>query len=610
MKGRYFYFIVLFLLINCEKKHKRLYLWAFKKLNQQINQIMNQIRNAIRESKTARWVALAIVAFTMLCGYYLTDVMAPLKGLLEQQLSWNSEDYGFFTSAYGWFNVFLFFLIIGGIILDKMGVRFTGMMAAIIMVVGVSIKYWAVTTTSLDGEVWDLYIFTAKAQVFVAGLGYAIFGVGVEIAGITVSKTIVKWFKGKEMALAMGLEMATARIGTGLAIATSLPLANHFGSVSMPVLFGLIMACIGLIAFFFYTFQDKKLDAADAAFKEQSDDKSVDESFKMKDIWEIIANKGFWYIAILCVLFYSAVFPFLKYATDLMIQKFNINEDFAGLIPALLPFGTIILTPFFGNLYDRKGKGATIMIIGAIMLIIVHSLFSIPGLDHWLIAIILTIILGIAFSLVPSAMWPSVPKIIPERQLGTAYSLIFWVQNWGLMGVPLLIGWVVNNAFVGYVALVGTGFVTEQGDMINQVIINNEIVELNEPGMVTRIDSTFVVDHFEYDENKNVVAVVTTFNETIDKDLIPDNRFSDEINFKMPIFSVDDKVVDGFITDKGVTVSKYSNVTSYYNYTNPMLIFTAFGVLALLFAFLLKIEDKKKGYGLEKPNIEKLINEE
>lgn len=572
---------------------------------------MNQIKNSIRESKTARWVALAIVAFTMLCGYYLTDVMAPLKGLLEQELSWNSEDYGFFTSAYGWFNVFLFFLIIGGVILDKRGVRFTGMMATIIMVVGVTIKYWAVTTTSLDGVVWDLIIFESKAQVFMAGLGYAIFGVGVEIAGITVSKTIVKWFKGKEMALAMGLEMATARIGTGLAIATSLPLANHFGTVSMPVLFGLIMACIGLLAFMFYTFQDKKLDASDAAVKLQNDDKSVDESFKMKDIWEIIANKGFWYIAILCVLFYSAVFPFLKYATDLMIQKFNINEDFAGIIPALLPFGTIILTPFFGNLYDRKGKGATIMIIGSILLIFVHSLFSIPGLDHWLVAIVLIVILGIGFSLVPSAMWPSVPKIIPERQLGTAYSLIFWVQNWGLMGVPLLIGWVVNKAFVGYVVLVGTGFITEQGDKIDKVLVKDQVIELKESGMITRKDSTFTVDHFEYDENKTLIAVVTTNNETISKELIPDNRFSDDsTTFKMPIFSVNKQVVDGFITSEGENVSKYSYVTSYYNYTNPMLIFTAFGVLALLFAFLLKIEDKKKGYGLEKPNIEKLIEKE
>lgn len=462
-----------------------------------------KINQTLRDSAVARWTALGVVAFTMLCGYYLTDVMAPLKGLLEQQLTWNSEEYGLFTSAYGWFNVFLFFLIIGDIILDKMGVRFTGMMASVLMVIGIAIKYWAVTTHSLDGQVWDVLIFESKAQVLVAGIGYAIFGVGVEVAGITVSKIIVKWFKGKEMALAMGLEMATARLGTGLAIGTSLPIAKYFGSVSTPLLFGLIMACIGFISFFLYTFQDKKLDASQAAFNKHNEVVDDEEAFKIKDILNIIKNKGWWYIAILCVLFYSAVFPFLKYATDLMVQKFGVAEDWAGLIPALLPFGTIFLTPFFGNLYDRKGKGASIMIIGSLIIVFVHAMFSIPFLSHWLIAIFLIILLGIGFSLVPSAMWPSVPKIIPEKQLGTAYSLIFWVQNWGLMGVPALIGWVLNTYCI-------TGQVTVENQTVNT-----------------------------------------------------------------------------------------------YNYTLPMVIFTGFGLLAIIFAFLLKMEDKKKGYGLELPNIKK-----
>jgi MFS family permease len=462
-----------------------------------------QIQKSIRESKTARWIALIIVSFTMLCGYYLADVMAPLKGLLEQQLSWDSAEYGFFTSAYGWFNVFLFMLIIGGIILDKWGVRFTGLMAASIMVLGIGMKYWAVSTTSLDGVVWDLLLFKSKAQVFVAGLGFAIFGVGVEVAGITVSKIIVKWFKGKEMALAMGLEMAMARIGTGIAIGTSLPLAKWLGHVSMPLLAGLVMACIGLISFIIYTFQDKKLDKEDAALKLSNNDTSEEESFKLKDILVIITNKAWWYIAILCVLFYSAVFPFLKYATDLMINKFGVKESLAGTIPALLPFGTIILTPFFGNLYDKKGKGATIMMIGSLLIILVHTLFAVPIINHWIFAIALIILLGIGFSLVPSAMWPSVPKIIPEKQLGTAYALIFWVQNWGLMGVPALIGWVLSKyCIVGYTSV------------------------------------------------------------------------------------------------EGVRVAQY-------DYTLPMLIFSGFGLLALLFAFLLKTEDKKKGYGLQKPNIEK-----
>src|SRR4030042_1363599 len=402
---------------------------------------METITNTLRDSKVARWTALAVVSFTMLCGYYLTDVMAPLKPMLEKELLWNSAEYGFFTSAYGWFNVFLLMLILGGIILDKMGVRFTGKMATIIMVVGTAIKYWAITTHSLD----TVNILGMKGQVVIAALGFALFGVGVEVAGITVSKIIVKCFKGKELALAMGLEMATARLGTALALSTSVPIAVAFGKVSAPILVCLIMLCIGMISFFIYTFMDKKLDKSVAAEADRSGATENEESFRFADILTIITNKGWWYIAILCVLFYSSVFPFLKYAADLMVNKFGVDAKLAGSIPALLPFGTILLTPLFGNLYDRKGRGADIMILGSILLIFVHALFSVPFLKQTPVAIILIVVLGVGFSLVPSAMWPSVPKIIPEKQLGTAYAMIFWVQNWGLMGVPALIGWVLNK---------------------------------------------------------------------------------------------------------------------------------------------------------------------
>ncbi len=450
-----------------------------------------KIKQTLRDSKAARWTALAIVAFTMLCGYFLTDVMSPLKPMLERELLWTSTDYGIFTSAYGWFNVFLLMLIFGGMILDRMGVRFTGLGAAIIMVVGASLKYYAISTTFAEGS----QIFGISTQVALAAFGFAIFGVGVEVAGITVSKIIVKWFKGYELALAMGLEMATARMGTLLAMSITVPVAKHFESVSAPVLLCLIMLVIGLIAFVMYTVMDKKLDASAADIEMEEE-----EPFRIKDIGLIVTNKGFWYIAILCVLFYSAVFPFLKYAADLMVNKYGLPEETAGLIPSLLPLGTLFLTPLFGNIYDRKGRGADIMILGAIMLIGVHAFFSVPGLNHWITAVILVIILGIGFSLVPSAMWPSVPKIIPEKQLGTAYALIFWIQNWGLMGVPLLIGWVL---------------------------------------------------------------------------------------------------------DKYCITGQNAAGAPQYDYTIPMMIFTCFGILALIFAFLLKKEDKAKGYGLQKPNIQK-----
>jgi len=454
------------------------------------------IKQSLRDSKAARWSALGIISITMFAGYMLTDIMSPLKPMLESQFAWTSTDYGIFTSAYGWLNVFFVLLIIGGIILDKMGVRFTGLMASGIMILGAAIKYWAISTTFAP----EAMIFGIKSQVIFASIGFAIFGVGVEIAGITVSKIIVKWFKGHEMALAMGMQMAVARLGTLMAMAAPVPIATYFeDSISAPIAFALVLLIIGFIAFFVYTFMDKKLDASVAANSEETED----DPFKFSDIGLIMKNKGFWLIAFLCVLFYSSVFPFLKYAADLMVNKYHVSIETAGLIPSLLPLGTLFLTPLFGSIYDKKGKGATIMIIGATMLIVIHGIFSLPFLDNWLLAVVLVLLLGVALSLVPSAMWPSVAKIIPEKQLGTAFSLIFWIQNWGLMGVPLLIGIVLDN------------------------------------------------------------------------------------------------------TNPGVAAAKAAGEEVSYNYTAPMMIFTTFGVLAVVVAFLLKADDKKKGYGLELPNIQK-----
>ncbi len=460
--------------------------------------MVETLRRSLRDSAAARWTALFIVSFTMMCGYFLSDVLSPLVGMLESQLGWTRADYGIYTSSYGWFNVFLLMLIFGGIILDKLGIRITGLGATALMVIGTAIKYWAISTKTLAGVV----LFGLNGQLFWACIGFAVFAVGVEVSGITVSKIIVKWFKGKEMATAMGMQVALARVGTALALGFAVPIARATGiiDISRPLLVSLIALCIGLIVFLVYMVMDKKLDESEVIdLLEESD--SEDE-FKISDIGKILTNKGWWYIAILCVLFYSAVFPFLKYATDLMVNKFGVDQNIAGLIPMLLPFGNILLTPLFGGVYDRRGKGATIMIIGSILLIVVHALFSIPGLDNWIIAMILVVLLGVAFSLVPSAMWPSVPKIVPEKRLGTAYSLIFWVQNWGLMGVPLLIGWILEKYCI-------IGQTMRDGIMVNT-----------------------------------------------------------------------------------------------YDYTLPMMIFTAFGILALVFAFLLKLEDKKKGYGLESPNIQ------
>lgn len=402
---------------------------------------MTAIYKRLNDSPAARWTALLIVSFTMMCGYFITDVMAPLEDLLtkspaEGGLGWTSDEYGFFSGAYGYINVFLLMLFFGGIILDKCGVRFTGTMSSSLMFVGALLKWYA-----LDNTFGDAQIFGYPIQVALAALGFAIFGMGAEITGITVTKIIAKWFTGHELALAMGLQVAMARIGTAVALACSLPIANKMGAVSAPVLLGAALLCVGVVSFLVYCVMDKKLDASVAATEEQE----PEEGFHFSDLKVIFTNKGFWLIAILCVLFYSGVFPFLKFATKLMIYKYGVEPELAGLIPAMLPFGTILLTPVFGSLYDRLGKGATLMISGSLMLTLVHVLFALPILNEWWFAIAIMVILGIAFSLVPSAMWPAVPKIIPMKQLGSAYAIIFYIQNIGLSMVPVLIGSVIQN---------------------------------------------------------------------------------------------------------------------------------------------------------------------
>lgn len=402
--------------------------------------VTQKIQKKLSDSPAARWTALAIVSFTMMCTYFITDVMASLEVILttpvaEGGLGWSSSDYGFFSGAYGYINVFLLMLFFGGIILDKCGIRFTGTMSCSFMVLGVLLKWYALSHDFGQGTFMGYHL-----QAVYAALGFAIFGMGAEITGITVSKIIIKWFTGHEVALAMGLQVATARIGTAVALACSLPMARAAGSVSFPVLVGGACICIGLIAYLVYCVMDKKLDQSAEAVTE-----TKEEGFQLKDLKLIFTSKGFWLITILCLMFYAGVFPFLKFATKLMIAKYNVEPEIAGLIPAMLPFGTILLTPVFGSLYDRIGKGATLMVIGSVMLTVVHVLFALPLLNVWWFAVIIMVILGIAFSLVPSAMWPSVPKIIPMKQLGSAYAIIFYIQNIGLSMVPLLIGWVIDR---------------------------------------------------------------------------------------------------------------------------------------------------------------------
>lgn len=443
----------------------------------------------LRDSLLVRWSALAIVSFTMMAAYFVNDVMAPLKSMLEANLDWTSRDFGFFTGAYSFLNVFLLMLIWGGLMLDRFGIRMTGRLAAVLMVLGAALQYYGLTA----GFQTDSLIFGYKTGVFIASTGYSVFGVGAEVAGITVTKIIAKWFRGKEMGTAMGIQVALARIGSQVAYSVAIPVAKNF-SVSTPLVIGGILLIVGMLSFFVYTILDRKLDV-----QEHDREEAEESQFSFKDVKNILINPGFWLIALLCVLFYSCVFPFQKFASELMTNKYGISDSIAGTIVGLPALGALILTPVFGNILDRKGKGASIMMLGAALLILVHLIYSVPGITNWTIAVALMIVLGIAFSLVPSAMWPSVAKIFPARQLGTAYALIFFIQNIGLWGVPNLIGWILDNYCI-------------VGDTGN---------------------------------------------------------------------------------------------THLYDYTLPMTVFTGFAVLSFFVAYLLKVADKKYGYGLEKPNIVK-----
>ena len=392
--------------------------------------------------KKMRFVTLVLVSLTMMFAYFFTDVMSPLESLLTSSpetggLSWSSDEYGFFSGSYGFFNVFLLLLFFGGVVLDKFGIRFTGVLSSLLMFGGALIKWWAVSH-SFEGSValpFSLGVYST--QVIVASLGFAIFGVGAEIACITATKVIVKWFTGYEMAFAMGLQVALARIGTATALAFSLPFAQWLGEAHHSVGLGASLLFIGLLLFLVYCVLDKRFDREAAAG--DSAETSAEEGFRFSDLRLLIVSRGFWHISLLCLMFYAGVFPFLKFATKLMIFKYGISESVAGLIPAMLPFGTIFLTPFFGRIYDRYGRGATLMLIGSVLLFVVHLVIALP-LNYWPLVIFMMVMLGIAFGMVPSAMWPSVPKIIPMKLLGTAYALIFYIQNIGLALVPIWIG--------------------------------------------------------------------------------------------------------------------------------------------------------------------------
>lgn len=441
----------------------------------------------------ARWAALILIALMMFFAYMFVDVMSPLKSLIESSRGWDSGVFGTYAASEYILNV-CGFLIVAGIILDKMGIRYTGILSASLMVVGAAIKFIGITdwfqTTAMCNWLnswWTAMPGSAK----MASLGFMIFGCGCEMAGTTVSKAIAKWFKGKEMALAMGLEMAIARLGVFAVMWISPIISAKFdNSVVAPLGFCSCLLLIGLINYVIFSVMDSRFDRQLVAAGLATEEKSPEDEFHISDLGKIFTSKMFWLVALLCVLYYSAIFPFQRYAPNYLEVTLGVDAATASQLFSCFPILAMCLTPALGIFLDYKGKGASMLMLGAIIMIVCHLCFAfvLPAFPHKWLAVLLIVVLGVSFSLVPAALWPSVPKIIDEKILGSAYCLIFWVQNIGLCLVPLLIGTVLKS----------TG-----------------------------------------------------------------------------------------------------------GYLVPMIIFSSFGVLAFIFSLLLKIEDKTKGFGLERPNIQK-----
>lgn len=418
----------------------------------------------LRDNKKTRWMMLMLVSLVMFAAYVASDNIFAVETALTQPVAEGGaygildSEYSSLAGAYSIFNVYLLMLIFGGIILDRMGIRFTGIMSAVLMVVGVGMMTWTffdLRAEVASGSEMGMVNFLGdrlRVPVLPAVIGMGIYGVGAEIAGITVTKIIAKWFVGYEMALAMGLQLSLARLGTGLAYGATPVVVKFFnGNVGVAVLIGLILLMIGLVLYLMYCVYDRKLDAQISASGASDGSEGADEEkFNVHDVIAVVKNPAFWMIAFLCLLFYAAVNPFLKYSTGMMVDKFGVSEHLAGMFPMILPMGCIVLSPVFGGIYDKKGHGADLMLLGAGIIAAVHLCFALlPGNANPVFPIILMVCLGIGFSLLPAAMWPSVAKIIPARQLGTAMALTFYIQNIGFIFVPKAIR-AIQNATDGY----------------------------------------------------------------------------------------------------------------------------------------------------------------
>ena len=537
---------------------------------------MTTTQKTLRDSAAIRWMALLLLALAMFCAYIFMDILSPIKDLMQTQRGWDSDAFGTMQGSETFLNVFVFFLIFAGIILDKMGVRFTALLSGAVMLLGAIIKWYAISDSFIGSglETWftnnlnHIPVFEQlnvspfyegmPASAKLAACGFMLFGCGAEMGGITVSRGIVKWFKGREMALAMGSEMAMARLGVATCMIFSPFFAKLGGvvSVSRSVAFGVVLLCIAMIMLVVYFFMDKKLDAQTGEAEEK------DDPFKISDLGQILTSSGFWLVSLLCVLYYSAIFPFQKYAVNMLqcnlsftevpadsfwasssvtiIQyvimlvvavtafMFNFlkNKSFkygvlclsivslvtycymgymrqsAESIFAVFPLLAVGITPILGNYVDHKGKAASMLVLGSLLLIACHLTFAfiLPEfkgnqVGGVIVAYVTILVLGASFSLVPASLWPSVPKLVDAKIIGSAYALIFWIQNIGLWLFPLLIGKVLtmtnkgvtNATELNYTAplvmLAGLGVAALVIGLVLKVVDKKKGLHLEEPNI-------------------------------------------------------------------------------------------------------------------------------
>lgn len=406
---------------------------------------MEQVRKALSNSPYARWGILLLVGSILSVNYYFYDAFSSLKSLLTKEFAFSNTHYGLFVSFYSIPNTFLLMAVLGGMILDKLGIRRTGFMFIFFMAFGAVLTAYGTTDYYRAGGMAHgmmssfLPQYSPELKMMLAGRFF--YGLGAETSIVVVSKILVKWFKGKDLALAFGLKVGFGRLGTFLALRLSPELAQEGAQLTTAVWFASILVCIGLLAFIIYILFDLRIDRE---IEQQSLLKET-EKFSARDIVGILSNRAYIYIILLCVTFYSAVFPFVAYAPDFFFNKFGITTVESGKVTSLLPLGTMVFTPLFGFLVDRKGKSATAMIIGALTLLCVHLVFALTPLKPHAFLILL----GVSFSLVPAAMWPSMVKLVREKEIGTAYGLMYSVQNLGLWGVPILAGMILDRTNPG-----------------------------------------------------------------------------------------------------------------------------------------------------------------